>query len=478
MRALGAEVIRTPADAMMTGAVARARQSSPRRPGAYLADQFHNPVNPQHALRDDRSRDRRGSSAGRSTRGSPAWARRGRSSASRATSRSPVRACCAWPSSPRARSSAAARRATRSRGHRPLEDLADSRPLAHRRGPRDPRQGSLRHLPHARARGGTLRGRLVGRRGGRRAAHRRTPRTRTHRRHALSRRRRALSRTRASSRPRGRKDRRHGLFHRLHPRGKRARPGDRRGRRPDLPDLHVRPGGARQEQGLRIRAHAEPDALGAREEPRGARGRRRRPGLRLGHGGDHRDLDARQEGRPRRLLEHDLRRDLPLLHEDPGQLRRGLLVRRHARSPTTSSGRSAPRRRCSTSRPRPTRRCSSATSRGSRSSRTATAPSSSSTTRSPRRTSRSRSPSARTSSCTRRRSSSDGHSDTVGGAAIAKSKEHVEWLSLRPEQLGRDPLAHGFLARAARDQDARPSAWSATRPTAARSRSTSRSTRR
>ena len=106
-----------------------------------------------------------------------------------------------------------------------------------------------------------------------------------------------------------------------------------------------------------------------------------------------------------------------------------VLVRRHGRRRPTSSARSGPRRRCCTSSPRPTRRCSSATSRRSRSSRTGTAPSSSWTTPSPRRTSRSRSPSARTSSCTRRRSFSDGHSDTVGGAAIAKSKEHVEWLS-------------------------------------------------
>ena len=47
MQALGAEVIRTPADAMMTGAVARARQVVAETPGAHIADQFHNPVNPR-----------------------------------------------------------------------------------------------------------------------------------------------------------------------------------------------------------------------------------------------------------------------------------------------------------------------------------------------------------------------------------------------------------------------------------------------
>ena len=58
--------------------------------------------------------------------------------------------------------------------------------------------------------------------------------------------------------------------------GQRARSHDRGRLRPDLPDLDLRPGGARQEQGLRVRAHAEPDARGARGEPHRPRGRRRR----------------------------------------------------------------------------------------------------------------------------------------------------------------------------------------------------------
>jgi cysteine synthase A len=47
MQALGAEVVRTPADAMMTGAVDRARELAAGTPGAYVPDQFHNPVNPR-----------------------------------------------------------------------------------------------------------------------------------------------------------------------------------------------------------------------------------------------------------------------------------------------------------------------------------------------------------------------------------------------------------------------------------------------
>ncbi len=47
MRGLGAEVVRTPSDAMMIGAIERASQIVRDTPGAYLPNQFYNPVNPQ-----------------------------------------------------------------------------------------------------------------------------------------------------------------------------------------------------------------------------------------------------------------------------------------------------------------------------------------------------------------------------------------------------------------------------------------------
>ena len=47
MRGLGAEVVRTPSDAMMIGAIERASQIVRETPGAYLPNQFYNPVNPQ-----------------------------------------------------------------------------------------------------------------------------------------------------------------------------------------------------------------------------------------------------------------------------------------------------------------------------------------------------------------------------------------------------------------------------------------------
>ena len=45
MTALGAEVVRTPARERMSGAIARAREIANRTPGAYLPNQFSNPVN-------------------------------------------------------------------------------------------------------------------------------------------------------------------------------------------------------------------------------------------------------------------------------------------------------------------------------------------------------------------------------------------------------------------------------------------------
>ena len=57
----------------------------------------------------------------------------------------------------------------------------------------------------------------------------------------------------------------------------RSRSGDRRGHDADLPDLDLRPGRARPAQGLRVRAHAEPDARRARGQPGRARGRQARP---------------------------------------------------------------------------------------------------------------------------------------------------------------------------------------------------------
>jgi cysteine synthase A len=47
MQALGAEVVATPAEAGLPGAVARAREIAAARPGAYMPGQFDNPANPE-----------------------------------------------------------------------------------------------------------------------------------------------------------------------------------------------------------------------------------------------------------------------------------------------------------------------------------------------------------------------------------------------------------------------------------------------
>jgi len=67
-------------------------------------------------------------------------------------------------------------------------------------------------------------------------------------------------------------------------------------------------------------------------------------------GRDNRRLDVREGGRARRLLESDLRRDLPLFHEDPGAVRRRVHVRRHGRRRSRALARCARTRSCFTSR--------------------------------------------------------------------------------------------------------------------------------
>ena len=71
-----------------------------------------------------------------------------------------------------------------------------------------------------------------------------------------------------------------------------------------------------------------------------------------------------------------------------------------------------------------------------------------------------------------------GHSDTVGGAAIAKSKEHVEWLSFVQNSSGAILSPDGLVARSARHQDPRRAHGAARDRTAAPWRTTSRGIRR
>ena len=53
MRALGAEVTRTPEEEGMQGAIRRAKELGAAIPGAFMAAQFENPANPGLSLRHD-----------------------------------------------------------------------------------------------------------------------------------------------------------------------------------------------------------------------------------------------------------------------------------------------------------------------------------------------------------------------------------------------------------------------------------------
>ncbi len=48
MRALGAEVTRTPDDEGMAGAIRQAQELAAKTPGAFMAGQFENPANPEY----------------------------------------------------------------------------------------------------------------------------------------------------------------------------------------------------------------------------------------------------------------------------------------------------------------------------------------------------------------------------------------------------------------------------------------------
>ncbi len=72
----------------------------------------------------------------------------------------------------------------------------------------------------------------------------------------------------------------------------------------------------------------------------------------------------------------------------------------------------------------------------------------------------------------------NGHSDSIGGALVAQRPEHSEWFAFVQKSVRRHPLAVRLVPGAARHQDARRCAWSATSETAARSPSTWRGTRR
>ena len=180
---------------------------------------------------------------------------------------------------------------------------------------------------------------------------RRAARARRRTARALARPRRGRALT-APEQPGGRRDRRpggrrirsaDGVRDPRDPRRPGARPGDRRGDHADLPDLDLRPGGGRAEQGLRLLARREPDPHGARDGAREPRGRRARHRVLVRARRDD-DADApRRPGRAGRADRRRLRRRLPddlagLRAEGlPLHLRPGRRVRREPRRATSTT---------------------------------------------------------------------------------------------------------------------------------------------
>ena len=139
----------------MSGAIARAREIAQQTPGAFLPNQFSNPVNPR-AHYETTGPEIAARSATGSTRGWPASGRPARSRASRATCARAIPGSGASRSSRRARSSeAASAGAAPGRGRRPLLLSGHPRPRPHRRGDHDRGRRGLRDVPAAGARGRT-----------------------------------------------------------------------------------------------------------------------------------------------------------------------------------------------------------------------------------------------------------------------------------------------------------------------------------
>ncbi len=119
------------------------------------------------------------------------------------------------------------------------------------------------------------------------------------------------------------------IQHGVHPRGPGTRSVDWRDHHAHLSDLDLRAGGARQAQGLRVRAHAEPDAQRARGQPCGDRERSSRVRVCLWHGRDRCRDDAPQGGRSRRRHRQYLRRHVSIVRARAAEVSARFHLRRY-----------------------------------------------------------------------------------------------------------------------------------------------------
>ena len=235
-----------------------------------------------------------------------------------------------------------------------------------------------------------------------------------------------------------------------------ARSVDRRDHHADLPDLDLRAGRARPAQGLRVRAHAEPDARGARGAT-SPRSRAARPAFAFASGmaaigaimtllksGDHVVVTDNTYGGTFRLFEQGAAQ--VSARRSPTSTRRSLELDRAAITPDDEDAvrRDADQPGAAAHRPRPRRR--------DRARATASRVVVDNTFASPYV----QRPLELGADIVVHSTTKylNGHSDSVGGIVVAVRDDDIEWLRFIQNADGRDPGPDGFVAGAARHQDA------------------------
>ena len=210
-----------------------------------------------------------------------------------------------------------------------------------------------------------------------------------------------------------------------------------------------------QAQGVRVRAHAEPDPRGARREPRGPGGGAGARAFASGMAAITAVSTFVKAGEHVVCSNMTYGGTLPLLHEDPGPLRRRVLLRGHVRRAKWSARAFRPNTRLLhlESPTNPTMAICDIPLLSEIAHERGALVVVDNTFASPYL----QKPLALGADLVVHSTTKflNGHSDSVGGIAVAARPRARRVARLRSERLGSDPLAARLLARAAGHQDAR-----------------------